>query len=361
MLWKSIKANIYKQGINLLKNYLFWIVVLTWILTLYFKSNSVVCNAVYSNTLYPILASILSSISNLLPFSLNDILFSVVWIASLTLLGLVLIRKIKFKQFVIIGFKIAAYNYILFYWLWGFNYFRSDVHVRMNFDKIQIEDSVFNQMYFQILNVAKETYCKYDDFNNRKIDNELEEAYHNMSDQLNIAFPNGKRRGKRMLFSRLIAGAGISGYFGPFLNEIHMNQLLMPVQYPIILAHEKAHQFGITSEAEASFYGWLVCNNCKSAEIRYSANLYLLRYFLMQVKDEKQRKTFISEIPEEILADLKSLKLFWNEMHIPAINTVQSKMYDLYLKGNNISDGIKNYGGVVKLVCEYEMKNETTL
>jgi len=157
-----------------------------------------------------------------------------------------------------------------------------------------------------------------------------------------------------MLYSRLVAGVGISGYFGPFFNEIHMNQLLMSVQYPVILAHEKAHQFGITSEAEASFYGWLVCNNCESYEIRYSANLYLLRYFLIQTKDKEQFNAFVSEIPEEILQDLRNVRGFWKEMTIPTINNVQSKMYDLYLKGNNISDGVKNYGGVVRLVCEYK-------
>ena len=67
-----------------------------------------------------------------------------------------------------------------------------------------------------------------------------------------------------------------------FFNEFHVNKKVLPLEYPVIFAHEKAHQFGVTAESEANFYAWLVCRQSDSQVLNYSANLFILRYFFSQ-------------------------------------------------------------------------------
>lgn len=350
MLWIKLKATL-KQ---FFKNYLLWATIITWLLTIAFKCKPNYCEALYSNGVYKIIAVTFSTLSKLIPFSLNDLFFSILCLAFISVIVLLILKTMKLKKALKLVIKSIAITYVMFYWLWGFNYFRLNIHERIGLSKHVINDSVFIKTYNTIVANAINAYVHDSIFNAEQINHQIEQSFKDLSDELKLSYPNGIRRPKSMIYSKLIAGAGISGYFGPFFNEIHINKLLLPVQYPVILAHEKAHQFGITSEAEASFYAWVICNNSEMKQVKYSANIYLIRYFLNQVKDETQYKTFINKLPPEIKSDLKEIKHFWREMNIPVINNVQSTIYDIYLKGNNISDGVKNYGGVVKLVCQYE-------
>ncbi|MFQ9022452.1 MAG: DUF3810 family protein [Parabacteroides merdae] len=67
---------------------------------------------------------------------------------------------------------------------------------------------------------------------------------------------------------------------GPFFTEYNLNPDLLPVQYPFTYAHEMAHVLGISSEAEANLYGFLVCSRSGVPEIRFSAYFALLPYVL---------------------------------------------------------------------------------
>ena len=77
-----------------------------------------------------------------------------------------------------------------------------------------------------------------------------------------------------------MSGVGVLGYMGPFFTEYNLNPDLLPVQYPFTYAHEMAHVLGISSEAEANLYGFLVCSRSGVPEIRFSAYFALLPYVL---------------------------------------------------------------------------------
>lgn len=70
--------------------------------------------------------------------------------------------------------------------------------------------------------------------------------------------PSGHLRAKPMLISPMMSSVGVLGYMGPFLNEFNLNRDLLAVQYPFTYAHEMAHVLGISNEAEANLYGFLV-------------------------------------------------------------------------------------------------------
>ena len=41
---------------------------------------------------------------------------------------------------------------------------------------------------------------------------------------------------------------------------------------------------------------------------------------------------------------------YWKERYSPFIGAIQDKVYDLFLKGNRVSTGKKNYAEVIQMV-----------
>ena len=104
-----------------------------------------------------------------------------------------------------------------------------------------------------------------------------------------------------MIFSMLYGEMGLSGYFGPFFNEIHVNGYLLPMDYPFLLGHEKAHQFGITSEAEANLIAYVICVTSEDQRLRYSGCQSLLLYFLRDAHHLKEYKDYLNKINQPVL------------------------------------------------------------
>ena len=60
----------------------------------------------------------------------------------------------------------------------------------------------------------------------------------------------------------------------PYFLETLVQTALLPVERPMVIAHEWAHLAGYADEGEASFIGWLACVRA-SPPARYSAWLFL--------------------------------------------------------------------------------------
>jgi hypothetical protein len=156
-----------------------------------------------------------------------------------------------------------------------------------------------------------------------------------------------------MLFSSFYGKLGLSGYFGPFFNEIHVNNYVLPVDYPFLLAHEKAHQFGITSEAEANFVAFVVCIRSGDQRLRYSGYQSLLLYFLRDASHLKEYKEYLNKIDQKVLQDFRSRQKYYAGLENITLSKMQTAVDNSYLKANNIEKGVKNYNQVVSLVIDW--------
>ena len=245
--------------------------------------------------------------------------------------------------------------YSFFYWSWGYNYFRPGLAERQQWP-LQVEDadSLFKEQLKELIGQTNE-YGDIEKITNRQsVQLALEEGYAEIHEEFHLPFPNGKRKPKPMLFARGVAASGISGYFGPFFNEVHVNQRCLPVEYPFTLAHEMAHQFGITSEAEANFFAWLVCSFSQIPAVRYSGNLMLLRYFLFDARNVEGIEAMIQTIAPEVKADFRAIRDHWTALRIEKFDEFQTKANNLYLKTNRVKGGVKDYNRVVKLVLQWK-------
>jgi len=269
----------------------------------------------YSEGLYPYLARILSIISKPFPFSLDDIFYLILIFLPFILLTLVLLKKASLKRSGLLLLNLYASVYVLFYLLWGFNYFRPGVSERIGLTETKVDEQEFVQVLEQLIDKTNHLQCSFDDFDKDQIDEQIEESYKNLSPILKITYPMGGRTDKRITFSGFYAKSGITGYFGPFFNEVHVNKKVLPIEFPYVLAHEKAHQLGVTSEAEANFYSWLVCNNSSSQQIQYSGNLFILYHFMLQAYNAENYKELTKKLSPEVKDDFRAIQEHWKEQN----------------------------------------------
>ena len=114
---------------------------------------------------------------------------------------------------------------------------------------------------------------------------------------------------------------------------------------------------GITSEAEANFYAYQVCTRSQVQAIRFSGYLSVLPHVLNNARRlmaEEEYAQLFRCIRPEIIGLAKKNSEYWMKKYNPVIGRIQDRIYDLYLKGNKIESGRKNYSEVVGLLISYE-------
>ncbi|WP_346856253.1 DUF3810 domain-containing protein [uncultured Draconibacterium sp.] len=309
----------------------------------------------YSQKFYPFIAGIISQLSSYLPFSIDDIFYLLLLVLPFVLVILLVSKKISFQSAGKIVLITLSSIYILFYVLWGLNYYRPNLNERLAINDRPTNKDEFIDVLEKLINTTNNLHSTFDQLNKAAVDSILENSYKNLAEALKITYPMGTRRDKTITFSMFYAQSGITGYFGPFFNEIHVNKKVLPIEYPFVLAHEKAHQFGITSEAEANFYAWLVCSTSNNQQIHYSASITLLRHFLYQAYKMEEYEEIVKDINDPVKSDFKAIIKHWDELRNEKMNKAASKVNDTYLKTNKIKGGIQDYRGVVEHVMNFSL------
>jgi hypothetical protein len=327
--------------------------VIVFLSTIFAAEHPEYVESNYSKVIYPVFARLLSTISGLLPFSLWDIFWTVLILLLITGIVLTIIRKISIGIFLLRLMQAVSILYIWLYVSWGYNYFRPDIQNRMGWVKYKPAESEFRYVLDSIIFRANSCYIKIDSTGYSQIDSLIEDSFNKNQLELGIAYPNGTRRVKYMIFSTFIAKFGMSGYFGPFFNEVHLNSRLLAIDYPFSLAHEMAHQFGTGSEAEANLIGFVVCAGSDDQRLKYSAYLTMLLYFLNDASGFKDYAAYLNKTDKRVINDLIYRRDYYKTLQNKSLDKVHSVVNDAYLKANNIESGVENYNQVVELVIGF--------
>jgi hypothetical protein len=307
----------------------------------------------YSAGLYPFVSRILSGFSNLFSFSLWDLFWTLFVLAALIFTGLLLSKRIKAGFLLLRTIQIAALLYTLFYFSWGFNYFRQPIEKRQRWTRHIEKKDMFPAVLDSLISDANASrvVIKLSDYED--IDRLIENSYRDNAENFGYKYPNGSRKPKTMLYTWFFAKSGVSGYFGPFFNEVHLNGELLPSEYPFVLAHEKAHQFGISGEAEANFMAWYICHSSKDNRLRYSASIQLLQYFFADRHHREAIKEYLKKFDKKAMADIMAQQDHWKELRNETLDKAQTSANNAYLKTNKIHEGVMNYNSVVRLTIEW--------
>jgi len=331
-----------------------WLALITFGLTELFSCFPLIPEIAYSQTLYPAIAFLLSFLSQWVSFSLDDAFYALLAMFLVTLIILIFLRKLKFGKFLLIFIQTLAICYMLFYWFWGFNYFRTGLNDRLQISKSVPDTVQFLRVLESLIKKTNDSYCAFDKVSYREIDSLVESSYKRNASFLKLKYPQGTRRPKPITLSGFFAKASIAGYYGPFFSEVHVNDSLLAIEYPQVVAHEFAHQFGITSEAEANFYSWLVCSHSDSERLQYSANINMISYFISQSKHLHNRQELIRMLQKPVIEDMRKIQDHWEKLRSEKIDRVAGKVNDVYLRTNKIEKGIEDYFGVVQFVMDFE-------
>jgi hypothetical protein len=160
---------------------------------------------------------------------------------------------------------------------------------------------------------------------------------------------------KAVRFSRLMSRLDFTGVYCPFTGESNVNVDSPACLLPATIAHELAHQRGVSSEQECNFLAILSATTCGDAAYAYSG--WLLGYIYLgnalYGEDPALWEPVYRALPETVRADLADNNAYWSQFQDSAVKQVSNQVYDSFLKGYGEEQGLKSYGTVVDLLVVY--------
>ena len=149
--------------------------------------------------------------------------------------------------------------------------------------------------------------------------------------------------------------AGVTGMVNPYALESIVHPGLLPFERPMTLAHEWAHLAGFADEADASAVGWLACT-LGDPDLAYSAHLSVVLEAASAMPSSIWRAELRPKLDAAVLEDIAALqkRLLKQE---PVVRDAAFKVYDHYLKSNGVSDGVRSYSRMLRVLVAMNAKS----
>ena len=307
----------------------------------------------YARTVYPPLSTALSAFSSLFPFPLMELL--VVSLILWLILYPVWKRKksIPWRKILLREMEMLAWVYVWFYMGWGLNYFRHNIYTRLQTPPVAYEEQHFKDFlkdYTKRLNTTYQADTKID---SEILKEHVQTFYANLPSAYGLSQPKEWQEPKDFIFTSLYNKVGVLGSMGPFFAEAQLNGDLPEVQYPFTYAHEFSHLLGVSNEAEANYWAYRACTESSSTALQYCGYFGLFPYVLSNASyllPKEDFQAWIQTVRPEIIEQYKEKNRYWQERYSPLIGSIQDFSYNLFLKGNKIASGKKNYAEVIGLL-----------
>lgn len=337
-----------------------WIVLVILLVFIWVAMGNPRLGEWHAQAVYPYVSALLSRFSSWFPFSVGDcFIYGSIAGLSVYLLYAFIKRRDRWRSLGHVA-EYLAWVYAWFYLAWGLNYFREDFFTRAQVPFAAYSPERFQSFLDTYVDSLNAAWVPVERVDSAKVAEVVREGYLGMPERFGIDSPASYLRPKTMLLTRLMSGVGVMGYMGPFFTEFNLNGQLLPVQYPATYAHEMAHVLGISNEAEANLYSYLVCAGSTVPEIRFSGYFSLLPYVLgnaYAVLDKADYERLIARIRPEIKELYNQKVAYWQALYSPAIGEAQEILYNSFLKGNKIPSGTANYSEVIALLIALGNEN----
>lgn len=337
-----------------------WIVLVILLVFIWVAMGNPRLGEWYAQAVYPYVSALLSRFSSWFPFSVGDcFIYGSIAGLSVYLLYAFIKRRDRWRSLGHVA-EYLVWVYAWFYLAWGLNYFREDFFTRAQVPFAAYSPERFQSFLDTYVDSLNAAWVPVERVDSAKVAEVVREGYLGMPERFGIDSPASYLRPKTMLLTRLMSGVGVMGYMGPFFTEFNLNGQLLPVQYPATYAHEMAHVLGISNEAEANLYSYLVCTGSTIPEIRFSGYFSLLPYVLgnaYAVLDKADYERLIARIRPEIKELYNQKVAYWQALYSPAIGEAQEILYNSFLKGNKIPSGTANYSEVIALLIALGNEN----
>ena len=309
----------------------------------------------YSARVYGTLQPLLTSISNLAPFALLDLLaggIAIAWIAlavrdlrsaprRLRAAGRIASRTLVW----------CAALYLAFLALWGLNYRRPRLRDALPFEPAAVTaDAALaaGRLAAGRLNALHDAAHSSGWPAPDAVDPGLRDGFARAVRDAGITREVVPARPKRTMLDWYFRRAGVAGMTDPFFLETLVAGGLLPFERPFIVAHEWSHLAAIADEGEANFTGWLACVRGLPPNA-YSGWLFLFGE-LARVVSGRDRVALSTALGAGPTADLRAIRERNAREVNPRLSAAGWRVYDSYLKANRVDAGAASYDEVVRLV-----------
>ena len=307
----------------------------------------------YALHVYPAVSSALSLVASPFGFSLQMVLIAV-FIAAFIL---IIVRACQKKQgvhtFLLKEVTLIVWIFVWAYSGWCLNYSRSPISSRVDTRMEDYDSTAFRSFLSAFTRELNDSWSPDTDIDFDVMENDIKAFYASVPERYGLCSPKEWQHLKRMPLRRFESAMCILGYIGPFFCEAHINPNIPANEVPYTAAHECSHLLGVSSEAEANWWAFQCCRLSDRSQMRYSGYLCILSQVLSNAAgllSEEDFKEWTATLRQEVKDDFNANQDFWRSRRIAILDKAQKRIYDIFLKGNNISSGMKNYSESVALL-----------
>lgn len=326
----------------------------------------------YSEGVYQPIRRAISAVTSLVPFSIAELLLYALTLGSILIVvfraARCIARRIPFRRLVsaVVSLLLTAGAILnLFYFTWGFNYFRQPLAQRM---ELEVRQRSVDELEAFVIKTAREVKTLRETLHEdaagvfspeqstADIFQALPQAYVSLAEKL-PAFQPDPTRAKRVSWSRGLSWQGISGVYIGITAEPNVNADQPPLLVYQAAAHEMAHQTGIASENEAEFTAYLACLSSDDPNVRYSGLVYALIVSGNALFDADAARYLRAgdTYGDAVWRDFSAYNAYWKAFDGKTKQSADRRN-DAYLKHNAQPSGVKSYGESVDLLLAYDEK-----
>lgn len=361
---KSLSSNktSKRYGISLI----FLIMVLLIRTIIYFAAiRPDLVEKIYSFTIYPIIGNILGKITSTFPFSLGELIIISLPLGGILIISYLIIGQELFKEklskIVHLLIRTLSLIYILFYLLWGFNYYREDYGNLAGWENYEASFEDLTDLTHEIIlemNILRLGLDE-DEAGIFRVEDDFKDLNHialaGFKDYSVGSFrlDNMVARSKPVLLSNYMSYTGITGVYFPFTGEANVNIAVPHITMLSTITHEIAHHKGFAKEDEANFIAYKANTNNPDKRFQYSGYYLAMTHLLNEVYsyDIDEYARLFNILSDEIKSDIENSRDYW-KIRRGQTEKMMTKVNDSYLKSNNQEEGVKSYNGVVKLLLD---------
>jgi hypothetical protein len=323
----------------------------------------------YSTGIYVFTSAILRTLLGWMPFSFGDLLYGVVFVVFIInvvkLLKLWMRKQLTKSKWFQVGRKLLRISmiiYLVFQWEWGLNYHRLGSAYQLNIvpgeysavELKQLADTLSSRLAVVVPKITGADSTEWNNFSAMK--DRCIKDYKAAS----ILYPFVTYRQpsvKKMIIGDIGGYGGFSGYLNPFTGEAQLNGNLPGFLRPIVTCHEIGHQLGYAAEEEANMIGYLAARHSSNPAVRYSAYHDMMTYASRELyyADSNAYHAYVKQLPQLVKQHSKQARDYYASFTNP-VQTVINQWYDLYLKANSQSKGLKSYSYVTAWLIAYAKK-----
>ncbi len=314
---------------------------------------------------------VLAKLTTLLPFSLAELLL---YTSPILLVLLIVFAarigsargRIRLLSAIL---AVISLFYVVYVFTLGVGYHRTPLASRMGLSSVSVDrESLIATA--DILKKESEALVSEIEFDEggssvteldiREVSRIVVEGYKALAEDIpSLGIETFSSSAKPVLASKLLTKLELLGIYSFFTGESNVNVHYPDYTMPFTVAHEFAHQRGISRENEANFIAFLVCIRSSDPYVRYSGYVNMLEYVASALNrtDKEAGSALYAALPKEIYGEMRAYSKFYYENKSELLGTLSELVNDNYLKAQG-TEGVVSYGLVVRLAVAYYSNGE---